>query len=116
MTTILPIFAKLPPALVFEVAASAAVGLALATAAWWLFGVLRSDDLQQGIEWRYDVSRINELRRIDPFYRLFQPAIQMLGRWNRRLFANSLPAITHDIQAAGCHGFGWLRNTWVRRS
>ena len=38
--------------------------------------VLRAEDLQQGAEWRYDISRINELRRIDAFYRLFQPAIQ----------------------------------------
>ena len=57
---------------------------------WWVIGVLRSEDLQQGAEWRYDVSRINELRRLDAFYRIFQPVIQLLARLNRRIFRDSL--------------------------
>jgi tight adherence protein C len=110
--SILPIFAELPPTLVLEVAASVAVGLAVATAVWWLFGVLRSKDLQQGIEWRYDVSRINQLRRMDLFYRLFQPAIQLLGRANRRLFPDSLPTVAREIQAAGLPRF-WLAEEYL---
>ena len=59
---------------------------------WWVIRVLQSEDLQQGLEWRYDISRINELRRLDLFYRLFQPAIQLLARLNRNVFRDSLPA------------------------
>ncbi len=113
--TIDPIFAALPPALALEVAASTAVGLAVAMAAWWVLSVLRSEDLQQGIEWRYDVSRINELRRIDLFYRFFQPAIQLLARLNRRLFPDSLPAIGREIQAAGLPRF-WLAEEYLGKA
>jgi tight adherence protein C len=113
--TILAIFAEIPPAVALEVAASAAVGLAVATAACWLFGVLRREDLQQGVEWRYDVSRIHELRRMDPFYRLFQPAIQWLGRLNRRVFADSLPAVGRDLQAAGLPRF-WLAEEYLGKA
>jgi tight adherence protein C len=109
---IYPTFAELSPDLALEVAASTAVGLAVAMAVWWLFGVLRSEDLQQGVEWRYDVSRINELRRMDLFYRLFQPAIQLVARGNRRLFADSLPAIAREIQAAGLPRF-WLAEEYL---
>ena len=53
-----------------EAFASALIGAAIVIAVWWVFRVLESDDLEQGAEWRCDVSRMNELRRIDPFYRL----------------------------------------------
>ena len=76
--------------------ASGLVGAAVAVCAWWVIRVLQSEDLQQGAEWRYDISRINELRRSDAFYRLFQPAIQLLARLNRSVFrdepARDLPA------------------------
>ena len=44
----------------------------------------------KGIEWRYDVSRINELRRRIGSTALFQPMIQLLARVNRKLFRDSL--------------------------
>ena len=73
MTIISIFFAELPPALGWQAAASAAVGLAAAVAVWWIRSVLRSEDLEQGIEWRYDVSRINELRRVDSWkMKMFQ--------------------------------------------
>jgi len=62
---------------------------------------LASDELQQGEQWRYDVSRINELRRVSPFYRTFQPLILALARFNRGAFTRYLPAIGREIQAAG---------------
>jgi len=74
--------------------------------------LLISEDLQQGIEWRYDVSRINELRRMDVFYRLFQPAIQLLARLNRKVFADGLSTIYREIQAAGLPRSGCPKNTW----
>ena len=83
--------------------------------AWWVVRVLRSEDLQQGAEWRYDVSRINELRRVDPFYRLFQPVIQLLARLNRKVFRDSLPAIQREIQAAGLPRF-WLPEEYLAKA
>ncbi|MBU4270549.1 MAG: type II secretion system F family protein [Planctomycetes bacterium] len=111
MTTI-SIIAALPPGFALQAAGSAVVGLAVAMLAWWIFAVLRSEDLQQGIEWRYDVSRINELRRADWFFRLLQPAVQLLARGNRKVFREGLPAINREIQAAGLPRF-WLPEEYL---
>ncbi|MCD4726273.1 MAG: type II secretion system F family protein [Pirellulales bacterium] len=111
MTTI-SIIAALPPGFALQTAGSAVVGLAVAILAWWIAFVLRSEDLQQGIEWRYDVSRINELRRADWFFRLLQPAVQLLARGNRKVFRESLPAIGREIQAAGLSRF-WLPEEYL---
>lgn len=62
---------------------------------------LASDELVQGEQWRYDVSRINELRKVSPFYRLFQPVIQPLAQFNRGTFTKDLPHIGRELQAAG---------------
>ena len=85
---------------------------AIAVLVWWVFRVLQSDDLAQGAEWRYDVSRINELRRIDPLYRLFQPVFSVLARMNRVLFPERLPEINREIQAAGLPRF-WLPEEYL---
>jgi tight adherence protein C len=95
-------------------AACAAVGVAVFLVVWWAVVKLRSEDLQQGNEWRYDISRINELRRTDPLYRLFQPFIQWLARFNRRAFPDSLPAIQREIQASGLSRF-WLAEEYLGR-
>ena len=63
-----------------------------ALAAWWVIRVLQSEDLEQGAEWRYDVSRINELRRLDLFYRAVpagDPAAS--PGFNRKVFRDGLP-------------------------
>ncbi len=60
------------------VLASALAGGGAASVAYWVVSALRTEDLHQADEWRYDVSRINELRRVDSFYRLFQPIIRGL--------------------------------------
>ena len=96
-------------------AASAIVGLAAFLVVWWVWRVLQSGDLQQGGEWRYDVSRINELRRVSPLYRLFQPAIHLLARFNRGLFRESLPEIQRELQAAGLPRF-WLAEEYLARA
>jgi len=103
------------PAEPYAWVASALMGLAALLAVRWLVGVLRSDDLVQDDEWRYDVSRINELRRIDPLYRAFQPAIQALARFNRAGFRESLPEIQRQIQAAGLPRF-WLAEEYLARA
>jgi len=91
-----------------------AVGGAVAVLVWWCIRVLESEDLAQGNEWRYDVSRINELRRADWFFRLFQPAVQLLARANRNIFRDGLAAISREIQAAGMPRF-WLPEEYLAK-
>lgn len=95
--------------------ACVAVGTAVAVAVWWVYRVLRSEDLRQGDEWRYDVSRINELRRVDVFYRLFQPAIRTFAAMNRAVFWDNLPTIQREIQAAGLPRF-WLAEEYLAQA
>jgi len=95
--------------------ANALIGSAVFVFVWWLLRVLRSEDLEQGDEWRYDISRINELRRMDVLYRVFQPVIQLLARVNRILFRENLPAIQREIQAAGLPRF-WLAEEYLARA
>jgi tight adherence protein C len=97
-----------------ELLASLAVGAAVGVLAWWVVQVLRSEDLQQGKEWRYDVSRINELRRADVLFRIFQPAIQLLALINRKLLRESLPEVQRQIQASGLPRF-WLAEEYLGR-
>lgn len=94
--------------------ASLLVGTAIAWFAWWLARVLQTEDLQQGAEWRYDVTRINELRRIDPLYRVFQPVVQMLAHFNRAVFREGLPRLQQEIQAAGLPRF-WMAEEYLAR-
>lgn len=98
----------------FQWAASALVGVAVTWFTWWLFRVLQSEDLEQGAEWRYDVTRINELRRLDVIYRLFQPVIQFLARVNRAVFRDALPRLQQEIQSAGLPRF-WLAEEYLAR-
>lgn len=104
----------LPSAIGFQVMACAMAGLAVGMLVWWVLGVIESDDVAQGAEWRYDVSRMNELRRDDLLYRLFQPVLQILARMNRALFRKSLPEIFREIQAAGLPRF-WLPEEYLGR-
>ena len=83
--------------------------------AWWLFRVLRSEDLEQGEQWQYDVTRINELRQLDPIYRLFQPAIHILARLNRTVFRENLPEMQRQLQAAGLPRF-WMAEEYLARA
>ena len=106
--------AALPAAIGLQVVASLIVGAAIAAAVWWVFHVLESDDLAQGAEWRHDVSRMNELRRIDPLYRLFQPLVSVLARMNRVIFVDRLAEVYRQIQAAGLPRF-WLPEEYLAR-
>jgi tight adherence protein C len=95
-----------------QMVASATVGAALFVFAWWVVVVLRTKDLQQGEEWRYDISRINELRRLSIPYRLFQPVIGLLGKMNRLSLREALPEIQRQLQAAGLPRF-WLAEEYL---
>ena len=100
----------------FELLAAADAAAAVPTAvtaasvfmfAWWVARSLQTGDLEQGNEWRFDVSRINDLRRNDSMYRIFQPVIRVLAQLNRGAFRDFLPNIYREIQAAG------LPRTWL---
>ena len=90
-------------------------GCAVFIAAWWVIRILRSEDLRQGTDWRYDVTRVNELRRLDAMYRTFQPVIHPLARLNRRIFRDGLPTVQREIQAAGLSRF-WLAEEYLARA
>jgi tight adherence protein C len=105
----------MPPGSGLELAACALMGLAVTVVGWWVVWVLRSEDIAQGAEWRYDVSRINELRRMDRLYRLFQPVIAIFARLNRTVFRDSLPEIYRQIEAAGLPRF-WLPEEYLGRA
>ena len=77
------------------------VGISTYLFARTVANTLASDELVQGEQWRYDVSRINELRKVSPFFRLFQPVIQPFAQFNRGTFAKDLPRIGRELQAAG---------------
>ena len=75
---------------------------------------LYSADLEQGQEWRYDVNRINELRSHSAVYRIFYPIIVVLAAFNRRMFRDSLPAVSREVQAAGFSRF-WTAEEFLAR-
>ena len=110
-----PLFAELPPGLGLEITANLLVGLAVGLASLWFIRVLQTEDLEQGAEWRYDVSRINELRRLDFFYRMFQPILQPFAVLNRKFFRNTMPVMQREIQAAGLPRY-WLPEEYLAKA
>ncbi len=99
----------IPPALI-----SMMFGLAVFLFAWTIWRTLATDDLTQENEWRYDVNRINELRRVSPFFRTLQPLVQAFARFNRGAFVEQLPEIGREIQAAGLARF-WTAEDYLAR-
>ena len=109
------LIAELPPGTGLQIIASLLVGLAVALVSWWFIRVLQSEDIEQGADWRYDVSRINELRRLDLFYRLFQPVLQLFALVNRKVFRGSMPVMQREIQAAGLPRY-WLPEEYLAKA
>lgn len=93
---------------------SLVMGLGVFLFVWTIWRTLSTDDLTQDNEWRYDVNRINELRRISPFYRTLQPLVQAFARFNRGAFSEQLPEIGREIQAAGFSRF-WTAEEYLAR-
>lgn len=90
------------------------VGLATAAFMYWLFAAMTTDDLEQEDEWRYDISRINQLRKRDIMFRLLQIPIQSLARVNRNTFPRQLPEIHRQILASGLPRY-WLAEEYLAR-
>jgi tight adherence protein C len=81
---------------------------------WIVSRALASEDLAQDDEWRYDVNRINELRKQSVLYRVFQPVMHGLAALNRRAFRDQLPEINRQILAAG-HSRYWTAEEWLAK-
>jgi tight adherence protein C len=94
--------------------ASALLGAAVFAVVWVVARALATEDLAQDDEWRYDVSRINELRRISFLYRAFQPVMRAPAALNRRAFRDQLPEINRQILAAG-HPRFWTAEEWLAK-
>lgn len=97
---------------------AAVASLVVAAAVFVLFmtilNTLHSADLEQDESWRYDVNRINELRRVDFLYRALQPLLQAFARMNRVVFHDYLPEIGREIQAAGLPRF-WTPEEYLAK-
>ncbi len=95
------------------------IGSVLSGAAVFVFirtirNTLYSEDLEQGKEWRYDVNRINELRNHSLIYRVLYPVMLGFAAFNRRMFRDSLPSISREVQAAG-HSRFWTAEEYLAR-
>lgn len=95
------LFAAVPTDLLIPAVACALIGMGVFAFVLTIVKSLYSTDAEQDDAWQYDVSRINQLRRISPLYRLFQPVIQLFARFNRGMFPEALPEIAREVQAAG---------------
>ncbi len=93
---------------------SALAGAGVFSLGWWVLRVLWTEDLEQGRQWRYDISRINELRRVDTIYRVFYPLIRSLARFNRAAFREQLPEVQRQVAAAGMPRV-WLAEEYLAR-
>src|SRR6516164_5771475 len=97
-----------------ELIASVVAGASLFVLARTVSNTLHSEDLEQDEAWRYDVNRINELRRQDLMYRALHPLMQLLARFNRVAFREYLPEIGREIQAAGLPRF-WTPEEYLAK-
>jgi tight adherence protein C len=92
-----------------------AAGAAAFTVIWWVAAALAADELRQGDEWRYDVNRINGLRKADVIYRMFPFAIDFLARLNQAALRDRLPEVRREILVAG-HSRYWLPEEFLARN
>ncbi|MFO0872089.1 MAG: hypothetical protein U0935_24440, partial [Pirellulales bacterium] len=90
------------------------MGASCGVLVWWTLRALATEDLAQGDEWRYDVSRINALRKADLLFRVLQPILQGLGRLNRAAWGPRLAEVQREILAAGLPRF-WLPEEYLAR-
>ena len=115
MTPLLRILAEAHAAsLPLRVVGCVAIGASVFLVVQTITTLLYSEDLEQDTAWRYDVNRINELRKVDLLYRMFQPLIQLFARFNRAAFKEALPEISREIQASGLPRF-WTAEEYLAK-
>lgn len=102
------------PTILMPMISSVFIGAAVFALTRTARNTLASDDLDQDDQWRYDVTRINELRKVSPLYRALYPLVVALARLNRRAFRDSLPEIHRQIQASGMPRF-WTAAEYLAR-
>ncbi len=108
-------FAQIPPnEMLVPLIGSGLIGASIYLLLRTIANTLASDDLEQGDQWRFDINRINELRRISVLYRTFQPVILAFAKFNRVAFKPYLPEIGREIQAAGLPRF-WTPEEYLGR-
>ena len=100
--------------LAFSAIASVSIGAALFVLVRSVVNTLHSEDLAQDEAWRYDINRINELRRVDVLFRAFHPLMKVFARFNRVAFREYLPEISREIQAAGLPRF-WTAEEYLAK-
>lgn len=103
-----------PGALIPPLVASVIVGAAIFVFVWTMLNTLYSEDLEQDLAWRYDVNRINELRKLDTLYRLFHPLVQIFARFNRATFPDQMRLINREILASGLSRF-WTPEEYLAK-
>lgn len=91
------------------------VGGASGSVVWWVLQALANDEAERADDWRFDTSRLRELRKTDVVYRLFEPLIGVLVPLNRAAFQRQLPGIGREIQLAG-HSPYWLPEEFAARN
>lgn len=106
--------ADAPADMVPAAIASLVVALAVFVLIMTILNTLHSVDMEQDENWRYDVNRINELRRIDLVYRALQPVMQLFASINRIVFRDQMREIGREIQAAGLPRF-WMPEEYLAK-
>ena len=91
------------------------MGLGVLLAARTLLVSMASDDLEQDDDWRYDVSRINELRKASIMYRVFQTDHPTSCTPVSKSFRDGLPEIHREIQCSGMSRF-WTAEEYLARN
>jgi tight adherence protein C len=94
--------------------ASGLMGASVFVLVFWLTRLAEAGEKLPADEWRYDITRMAELKREDLFYRLFGPVIRWFASFNRAAFGEVLPAIQRDMNAAGVSRF-WLPEEYLGR-
>jgi tight adherence protein C len=92
--------------------ASALIGGAIFALVRTVVNTVQVDEDDADLAWQFDVNRINELKRVDWFYRTFAPLVQLCARFNRATFRDSLPTMHREIQASGMPRF-WLAEEYL---
>ena len=100
--------------LLLPILASVLAGGALFVLARTILNVISAEPADGDEVWRYDVTRMAELRAISLLVRIFGPLIGWLARINRRAFRDQLPGIARDLHAAGLPRY-WLPEEYLGR-
>jgi tight adherence protein C len=92
--------------------ASALIGAAIFALVRTVVNTVQVDEYEGDRSWQYDVNRINELKKVDWFYRTFSPLVELCARFNRVAFRDTLPVMHREIQASGMPRF-WLAEEYL---